>query len=171
MWQSKTQSGFTLLEIILVLGLVAIFLVVILSITWNVLSLQYRAERAHVVAEELQFVSLRLASLVRNAGQITRVESDRLELELPNGHDTVAVYLRDGSLYTDDGVREELLTSSNTIVTQLSFEDYRPDDGSSQSIGYEIILKAKEDTDASGSIFHSERKMRGTANVRNFPVN
>ena len=166
--KSKTHSmrGFTLIEMLLSFGLLALFSVTTYSFAWNIADLNTRGEIARAVAVESRFISERIFSLVRNSDGIASVATDRVELEKAGASGVTAIFLRDGALFVDDGYSEEALSESGVAITNVLFEDYRAESGFSESLGFSITVSS-DSIVVPNSVFQSNITIRGAANVRN----
>lgn len=165
MLKHSSSSGFTLVEMLLSFGLLALFSVATYSFIWNIVDLNTKGEIARSVAVESRFLSERIFFLIRNADGIANVVSDRIELEKVGASGVVSIFLRDGALFVDDGVSEEALSGTNVVITDVLFKDYRTESGFSESAGFSITMTSDSDV-AAGSVFQSDITIQGVSHVR-----
>lgn len=165
----RSRSGFTLIEMLLSLGLFAIFSMATYSFAWNVSELNTKSELARSVSMESRFLSQRISSLIRNSEAIADFSENRLELEKSGASGTNTIFLRDGVLFVDDGESEEALSGSGVSVRNIFFEDYRSESRLSESIGFSMTLDAVTGA-APESVLQSSMIVRGTAGVRSFSL-
>lgn len=156
------QSGFTLIEILVYLGLVTLLATVLVVFFWNVTSVSERTELSQSTAAEARFVTLRLGSILRNADSLESFAPDRVELGNPDSSDTTTVYANDGNIFIDDGSGAVALIGSGVRAEEVRFEESHASDGRSQYVTFTLLLRPDQDSGASDDL-----NIRGGALLRN----
>lgn len=158
----KRLGGFTLFEMILYVALGALLSGALLVFQWNIVQLSVKEEARRTVVSEARLVSERVASLIRNAESVDWAASaletpdGRLVLRLVDTSETLALRLENGRLSSVSGNGNPVaLHSDRTVVTELRFDGYRPDDGSVEYVEMGYTIRSASDVSAA-SFFATE---------------
>jgi prepilin-type N-terminal cleavage/methylation domain-containing protein len=121
------KNGFTLIEFIIYIGIVAIILVVAGGVSLNVLLGRAKLTAIEEVSQNARFVSERIASTVRNASAInspaTTTTASLLSLKTADANSNPTLFdLSSNAVVMQEGsVATSTLTSSDVEVTSLQF--------------------------------------------------
>lgn len=122
----KTQQGFSLIEMIIYMGLTAILIAVMSQVFIATLGLRLESEHTTSVQQDGRFIMARMRYDVRRAKNITAPPlgsaSSSMTLVIPeNGSDTVYQLAWSGNdLTLSDGTHSSILNSNRTLITNFS---------------------------------------------------
>lgn len=170
MKQGKFSSGFTLVELLLVIGLSSIVLITMVSFAFGVADQNLKRLLIHSTSQEGRAMMERIESLIRNSESVDSVASDRIELGKVGSSGVTSVFLRDERIFLDDGTGESSISSTDIRVTSLLFEDYSLSSGRSEGVSYQISLEPNRGVSGSESVFQTSMMFRGVAQVRSFHI-
>jgi type II secretory pathway pseudopilin PulG len=153
------QKGFTYIELILYLGLVAFVLSSLINFGWNVILTGAKSATEQEVFSTLRFASEKIKSEIRNAAGLNLAESNfevnlagdssyklSLAKEAPNDPTIIDVF--DGKVRLTQGASLPVdLNSARTRVTDLTFTNYSSADGKAKNIGFVLtVVSASPET-------------------------
>ncbi|EKD96498.1 MAG: hypothetical protein ACD_24C00022G0005 [uncultured bacterium] len=149
-----TEEGFTLIELILYLGLIAILLSGIIFFTWNVILGGTKSNIQLLVNQNIRFASKRISYEIRNALSINSLSANELCLAssdtvrnptriYTNGND-LRIAWGGGSTNCTGMTTDQLLTSSGLVSSDISFND-RSTIGTSQNVEYTLTVSSNSD--------------------------
>ena len=126
-----SESGFTLIELILYIALVSIFVSGAILFAWDSIYGQVKSGVQQEVSHNLRLASNRIAYEIRNATGITTVSASSLELSTDEAErNPTIIDLNSGTLRIGYGVGGDCptsapcaLTSDTVTVTDLTFTD------------------------------------------------
>ncbi len=121
----KKHRGFTVVELLIYLGLLAIFLVVLLQIFVATLDLSTESAGTGAVEEDSRYVLARLSYDIGRAAQIdlpATIGETVNVLQLTVGGVVYRYANIAGALTLSDGAGTDRLTSSETTLTNISFQ-------------------------------------------------
>jgi prepilin-type N-terminal cleavage/methylation domain-containing protein len=157
----KKNHGFTLIEILAVLGILALVAVAVTEIFLGTIKSQKKAD-THLKLKEEGFYSLNyLRANIRNAQTATCV-SDPTSLQVTNADGTITNYLvtDDKRLASQTGTEiNKFLTSSSFEVTNLSFNCSTP------SVNEPVVVSLNFTLNAPGTETES---FQTTISLRNY---
>ncbi len=162
MRSARKQSGFTLIEILVYLGLVTLLSTALAAFFWNITSVSERNELSQSTAAEARFVIGRLGSIVRNADSLESFAPDRIELGNTDSSDTTIVYASDGNIFVDDGSGVSALIGSGVRAEDMRFEESHASDGRSQYVTFTLTLRPDQESGISDGL-----NIHGAALLRN----
>lgn len=123
--RKKNIKGFTLVELVIYIGLLSTFLLVLVEIFLSVLNLKAESETTSAINQDTRFIFTRMAydvdraDLVVLPAQLGGVDNS-LQLEIDGA--TYTYSLADGNLMLNVGGVSDQLNSSDTSIENLSFQ-------------------------------------------------
>ena len=162
MRNTRKQSGFTLLEILVYLGLVTLLSVALAVFFWNITSVSERNELSQSTAAEARFVTGRLGSILRNADSLESFAPDRIVLGNSDSSDTTTVSASDGNILIDDGSGASALIGAGVRAADARFEELHASDGRFQYVIFTLTLRPDQEPGVSDGL-----DIRGSALLRN----
>ncbi|HJY62910.1 MAG TPA: prepilin-type N-terminal cleavage/methylation domain-containing protein [Ignavibacteria bacterium] len=145
----KNKNGFTLIELILYIGLVGIILSGIIFFTWNIIFGGTKSNIQLLVNQNIRFASKRISYEIRNASNINSVSSNDLCLASSDlSRNPTRIYTSGSDLRIAWGggsndctgmLNDELLNNTGFVSSVLTFTD-RSVIGSSQNIEFTINI-------------------------------
>lgn len=132
MIKEKNNKGFTLMELLVYIGIVGLALTVIMTLTVNIISVKQKSDVSRETQENARFIIQRMTNEIRWANDIASFSSNDITLDTNEG--PVRFYL-DGSssdqLYIDRDGNTYELTTENIKVSSLNFTRMQPPDAPS----------------------------------------
>lgn len=131
------KNGFTLIEMLLVMGIMSILLVILTEVFGSIINTKLRSEAVTAVAQDSRYVLARLAYDISRSSAITSPTGNTLALQI----DGVSyVYQLDGSTLTlaVAGGDPQALTGVGTRITSLNF--VRTDLGLNQGVQISMVM-------------------------------
>ncbi len=137
---NKTKTkGFTLIELILYIALVAIFLSGAIFFAWDLVYGRQKAMAKQTVDQSARIAMSRIAYEIRRATDINSLATTSIELE--NGTNDTTISLNTNTIeLTTEGAGPFALTSDQVTVTDLTFTDLSSTDENSNNILVSITL-------------------------------
>lgn len=172
------SAGYTLVELIIYLGLVAVFLVVATKFTQDITYGRVKTDVQQEVTSNLQMVSIQLEKTVRQAIGIN-LESDfdtnlattpgvTLSLQMSEEKNPAIFSVSAGTLYLQQGFTNPYALTSNLVeVTNLTFFNRSSENQKSKNIKYILAVRFK--TSSADVAWYSEQTIQGTIELRNNP--
>lgn len=144
------KAGFSLIELILYVALIAIFISGAILFAWDIIFGRVKSQIQQEVNQNLRLASKRLTFEIRNAAKVNSIGNSTISLEMSDAARNPTVFdVKDGRLrigYGSGGACPVTapcpLTSNQVTVSQLSFTDLSTADGNSVNIQYIITIKA-----------------------------
>lgn len=134
------SQGFTLIEIIIYVSLVAIFVTGAIDFAWDVIYGRERSFQAEVVNQGGRAAIERIAHEIRRTENVVSIDPGRLELER-DGVNTV-IELTSGTLFLTSGAEGPYAMISNMVeVTDFSVTDLSSSDLNSKNLLVEIAMR------------------------------
>jgi len=121
----KIQKGFTLIELILYMGLLSVLLLVLSQVFTTVLEGQINAEATSSVAQDGRYIYSRFIHDVHNADSVatpSALGEISESLVLSSNTLVYTYFLSNGNLYISDPTGTHQLNSFNTTVSDLVFQ-------------------------------------------------
>jgi len=127
----KSQSGFTMIELIVYMGLLSIFIVILTTIFTSSLDVQLESKSRSSLVQDGQFILARLSYDINRASAIVTPANlgdtsppspatPTLALTINGG--TYTYSMTNGILYLNNGSGNQALNSYNTTIQSLSFQ-------------------------------------------------
>lgn len=117
----KTKSGFTLVELLLVIGIMGILMTILFQVFGSILNMKLRSEATTAVAQDGRYLLARLSYDISRATSVSIPNSTTLNLGIDG---TTYSYALDGStleLTVGAGASEQV-TSVLSQINSISFE-------------------------------------------------
>ncbi len=167
MIKNKNKFGFTLVEIILYIGIVSMILVSVSSLGWIVVSSGAKSRVQEEVSGTARYVAERISYEIRRASGIGSWSANSITLN-NFAPDTTTVITWDSPTgkvrINKNGTGFVDLNSNDTAVTTLTFTNNTSVDNKTKNIGFTLTVSANT---ASGSqIYKSETTVRSTVELR-----
>lgn len=155
------KSGFTLVEMLIVMGILGILLAILSQVFGAILSLRLKSEAKSALAQDSRYLLTRLAYDVGRAEDLAVTSPTSLDLVINSVTYTYA--LQDGSLLlTVGGDPAETLNSRGTRVTSLALTALSPL-GNLDSLRLDFTLEA---TTSQPGITSQSRRLITTLGTR-----
>ncbi len=155
--KNKAKKGFTLIELILFMGIFSILIVVFTDIFITSLKTKSLAESTAYVNQDGRFLLTKLASDINNANSIVSpalgVTTSTLVLGIYGQQETFLI--NNGNLELIDSAGTHLLNSFNTTITNLAFTRLGNPDGKN-SIKINMTIESKTKTNNRSQIINLE---------------
>jgi type II secretory pathway pseudopilin PulG len=136
----KNAMGFTLIELILYIGLIAIFVTGAIYFAWDASYAREKAFQNQVAEQNARSILARIAYEIRRAKEINSVSSGSITLE--NGANDTTISLSSGTVQiTTQGTGPFSLSSNQVYVTSLAFSQPGSSDEDTKNIFVEISLR------------------------------
>ena len=134
MIQYKNRPGFTLLELIVYVGITALVVVSLTNVMITIFETRANTQSVSEVQQTGRFVMDRFTASFLNAESFTITASDRIVLNTPEGETVYS--LVDGELFTRVGTGEAYtLTTEPVVVQTLTFTAI-----GTQTVSVELVL-------------------------------
>lgn len=146
--------GFTYIELILYVAIVAIVVAALVPFAWNVISSGTKTSTEQEVYSSARYLSERLKLEIRNALDINTANSNfdvnlvsnptyKLSLADSAPNNPTIITVSGGKAMIQQGANPAIaLNSTNTQVTNLTFSNYTSADNKTKNIGFTITLVA-----------------------------
>lgn len=169
----RKARGFTLIELILYMGLVALFLTAATTSLWDIILGNVKSSVHQEVQENMRYAAHRIQFEVRNANSVNasssfgvNLASDPtrvLSLSAPSPDDPTQFRVSSGALQIKRGSGNwTSLTSQAVEVTDLTLLDLS--DGSSENVKFAITVKYRNPSGRSQ--WEKEATFNGAAQLR-----
>lgn len=160
------QKGFTLIELILYMAIVAFILGSLVTFAWNIIGTQAKSATEQEVFSSARYVSERIKYEIRDASGINSVTPTSISLanSVVSKNPTV-IDLSGGKVrikYGASGVVN--LNSTDTNVSSLVFTNYTSGDNKTKNIQFTFTLQSNYST--SRQEYIETTSIRGDAEVR-----
>ncbi len=148
MRKHDSQSGFSLIELILYIALISIFLSGAIYFAWDVIYSGKKSDVHRNLNENMRIVSKRILYEIRNASAVNSVSATSLCLASANStynptriyssSNTLRIAWGGGSANCTSMTHDAILTSANVQLTSLTFTDLTL--GSSRNIKFAFTI-------------------------------
>jgi len=142
MKQLTRQAGFTLVEAMVVMGLLAIFMTVLTSLFVRAIDVQSKSEAYASTVSDARFIMARLDYDIARASNVTTpasLGSSSASLVMTISGTTYTYALSSGNLQLTDAGGADRLNSSGTTVSALTFQRLG-NSGGKESIRYSFTV-------------------------------
>lgn len=171
------ENGFTFIEVILYVAIVAIVVSTLVPFAWNVIQSGVKSTTEQEVYSAGRFVSERLKLEIRNALDINTPDSNfdvnlgsnpllKLSLRATAPDDPTLISVSSGKIVIKQGVNPAVeLNSTDTQVTNLTFTNYSSADNKTKNIDFILTLVANYP--GGGQEYQETVTLRSGAEIRN----
>lgn len=150
----KKTNGYTLIEFILYIALIAIFMSGAILFSWDAIYSQRKSEAQRNVTQNIRLVAKKIAHEVRNANDFYTISVNTLSLQNSDAtYNPTRFVLIGDVIYYGRGPSGACsapnpcpLTGEEVSVTNLNFEDKSDVTQKSKNLLYSISLKNKTDS-------------------------
>ncbi len=140
--QKTARTGFTLIEVILYVALLAIVLTGVVAVAWDMIYAQVRARTQQELAHQLRFAAERIRYEIRNSTTVTLVSATDISLAQTDAlRNPTVIRLTSGRLQIGWGSAGSCpstnpcyLTSDAVTISDLTFSDLSA--GTLKNIGF-----------------------------------
>ncbi len=169
----RKVSGFTLVEVILYVGLSGFLLSAIFPFSMNLFEMFARADAERETTAVARSIAEEIVSDIRFAGGIDEesssfgVDDGRLVLDRVGTSDQMVVDVSDGIVRLKKGDADPIpIHRASVRVTRLVFENRSSDDGSTRHIDFSFTVETA-DSGSKSDEYRSDIRIDGGAEVRN----
>lgn len=172
----RTSRGFTLIELVLYVAIVAIVLGGLVQLAWAITGSATKSATQEEVASQARYVSERIKAEIRNANGINTGTSTfdtnlaitptaQLSLSVAAPNDPTLITVASGKAMLKQGTATAVsLNSDRSTVTDLTFSNYTSGDGKTKNVTFTLTLASSS---GSGRYEYAETlSLRGAAEVR-----
>lgn len=121
----KSQRGFTIVEMLIYMGLLSIFLLILTDMLVSILNVKVESEASSFVEQDSKFITARLSYDINQASAITTPASlggSASSLAIVIGGVTYTYATLGGNLQLTNNLGTSNLNSSETTVTSATFQ-------------------------------------------------
>src|SRR5579872_4849428 len=164
----QIQDGFTLIELILYIGIVTIMMSALIPFAWNIIEEGVKNSTKQEIFTQGQYVADRITYEIRNASGINSVVSNQISLSTatPATNPTL-ISLNAGAINLQQGSASPIaLNSKNTTVQSLTFTNYTSSDNKTKNIQFVFTIAANYSGAGSRQEYTGSVTMEGSAEVR-----
>jgi len=144
----KNKGGFTLIELILYIGIVTIFISAAVLFSWDIIYGRVKSSTQREVNQSIRLISKRITYEIRNSNGINSLTPSSISLSNSDAarNPTVIsltgdkVYIGWGSAGSCPSNTPCVLTGNGVIVTKLLFTNFSS--GSSTNIGFDLAIES-----------------------------
>lgn len=164
-------AGFSLVELLLYMGLVSLGLVTIIAFAGNLRTGQVKARTIEEVQQDARFSMHQVSLYFHNATGIdesqTVLDSDNGAIALETSGDTIVFSIDNNQLAITEGSDPaEAITSDKTTVTQLLVEDRTPDGDGTEITDVKITITVEHVNPDDVAEFRSSTQLSTTVSLR-----
>lgn len=168
----KTASAFTLVELLVYIGLLGLFLSAIYPFALGLFGLSAKAQAMRETSSAARIIGEEIVSVIRSAKDIDTGASDfgtnpgRLVLKQYGSDERLVIDVADGRVRMTDGAGIPVsLNGSSVRVTSLVFENASSSDGSSRHVDFHLTVEFA--SGSSRSEYVSAVSIAAGAEIRN----
>ena len=161
------ERGFTLIELIIYIAIVAIILTSLIPFAWNVIEGGAKSATEQEVFANARYVSERIKYEIRNASGINSVSATSISLSETSGAvNPTVIDLSSSNIRITQGAGSPInLNSSNTTISGLTFTNYTSGDNKTKNIQFTFTVNASFNGSARQE-FTESTTIEGDAEVR-----
>lgn len=173
------QRGFTLIELILYVAIIALVIGALVPFAWNVIGTQAKSNTQQEVSSQARYLSERLKYEIRNAKGINTGtsqfdvnlvsnSSQQLSLVKDSPHDPTVINVVNGKVMIKQGSSAAVaLHSADTRITNLVFSNYSSAGNLSENIQFTLTIE--DSLPSARQEFIETINIQGSAEVRTNP--
>lgn len=137
----NNKRGFTLIEIMLYIGIIAIIFSAIVPFAWNVIGNGAKSAIQQDVNDNVRFISERIKYEIRSASGITSVSANSISLTNFSPDTTTVIDLNEGNVRINkNGSGVTNLNSAGITVTDLTFTNNTSSDNKTKNISFTLSV-------------------------------
>jgi type II secretory pathway pseudopilin PulG len=141
---TKNSQGFTFIELLIYISIVATMMTAIIPFAWNVIGSSSKSSTEQDVFSQARFVSERIKYEIRNSLGINSVTSTQLVLCETNGscatNPTTITFSSPNITIADKGAAAVNLNSTDTTISGFTFTNYTSSDNKTKHIGFTFTV-------------------------------
>jgi type II secretory pathway pseudopilin PulG len=143
----KSESGITIIELVIYIGLLSIFMLVLLDVFITVLNARLETESTSTLNQDTRYILTRLAYDIGNADSVVlpaALGDSGNVLKITKGGITETFSIDAlGNLILDDGVSPQKLNGVDTALTDISFKKIgNPEEGDKPTVKISFTVKS-----------------------------
>jgi len=136
----KNPPGFTIIELLIYLGIVAVATTVFTSFTADVVRAASRALAVKEVSQGSRLILSRITQEIKTAKSISTISSDSIQLvDVSDSTVTISFDSANGVVSYTDASGSSLISPTTARVTNLQFEQLTPN-----TVGFSLTLTQKK---------------------------
>jgi len=148
------KKGFTLIELILYIGILTIILASLIPFAWNIIISSEKSNVIQEVSSNARLAGELIKQEIRSSIDINSASSNfgvnlasnpsyKLSLVKNSPDNPTIIRVNGGKIYIKKGLSDEVaITSKDVLVTDLVFTNYSSVDSKTKNIGFNISLKS-----------------------------
>lgn len=170
------KKGFTLVEVLLYIGIVTLILGAIVPFAWNVIGLGEKSVTQQETYAAARYLSERLKHEIRNADAIDTSDfgddladdaSKSFSAAQHGSSDTDRIFVEDGRVLIQQGSSDPVaLQPQDMRVTSLVFTDYSSVDGTTKHAGFVFTIEANYPNASGRQEYQESVTIESSAEVR-----
>jgi len=163
----KLKGGFSLIELIMYIALVAIFVSGAIRFAWDVIYSREKAQHLQLVEQAARQIITRINYEISVADSVTFPLASQLTLN--QGGTTKTIQKSGNNIELVSGANTYVLNSPKIIVNSLTFTDRKSTDNMSKNVGVNLAVSGTYRNDTKTITLTSEVELLGSFNQgRNF---
>lgn len=137
----RSNQGFTLIELILYIGIVSIVLASLVPFAWNMVQGSVKSSNQQELSSQARFISERIKYEIRNANDINNISAESISLAGDPPNNPTVIDLLGGKIRIQQGVVSPIdLNSQSTTVSSLVFVSYTSMDNKTKHIRFSFTI-------------------------------
>ncbi len=139
-----SDSGFTLIELILYIALVTIILSALVPFAWNSVETGVKSSVRQEVNANVRYISERIKYEIRNSTGINSVTATSISLSTSaSATNPTVIDLSGGNILIKQGTGSTVnLNSANTVINSLIFTNYTSGDNKTKHVQFVMTVAA-----------------------------
>jgi type II secretory pathway pseudopilin PulG len=159
----NSSNGFTLIELILYVGIIAIFFAAIVPFSLSIVGSGSKSAIQQEVADNGRFIVSKLNYEIRRASGISSVSSNSLSLANFSPDSTTLIDLSSGNIRINkNGSGAVVLNSPNVTISELTFTNNSSTTSATKNVSYTMTVSAS----GIRKEFQSAISLRGDVEMR-----
>jgi len=165
------EQGFTLLELILYIAIIAIVLTSMSQFAWNVIGVRTKSSTQQEASSTARLISERIKYEIRNADglnvgtSVFNTNPGTLSLSNPSPDNPTVISVSSGNVQIKYGAASAVsLNPTGTAITDLTFTNYTSGDSKTVHIGF--ILTVESVSTSARQEYQNSVTLRSSAELR-----
>lgn len=173
--KKERKNGFTLLETLIYIGIVAVIVGALVTFTWNILDTNSKNTAISDINSSVRYLTDRLTKEIKNAIDINTstsnfgvnlTNSGQISLIAAEPNNPTIITVSSSKIFLTQGTKAPIAITPNTVaVTNLIFTNYSAADNSTKNIGF--VFNIKTAPSSSNSYSQTSLDGIGAAEIRN----